>query len=256
MEYGIIQGCVSGGLEEYKTGEQSVETPYGRVVVCTASCRGTEVAYLLRHGTRNKYPPHQINARGNIDALVQLGVRYVLSVGTGSSLNPAYQPGEAVLLDDFADFTRSRFLSYHQDGERPGFTRMEEPYCPRLQEALCRQAQEAGFSFAGRGIYVCTEGPRYETRAEARFFQSMGWDVIGMTGVPEVVLAKERGLCYAGVCLIRDWGTGLGPKYDREGEGPDLSGVRDRLLRLFLDLFSQTPPDWPDCGCRTALYCP
>jgi len=211
-----VQAAIIGGTGVYdmdiltEQREESVSTEYGRVTVASCKFNGLGVAFLPRHGESHAVPPHKINYRANIWALRELGVEWVLATTAVGSFNPEYKPGDLVLIDQFIDFTRNRPYTFY-DGEGRGVvhTDFSEPYCPELRGLLRDSAREKGIHIHPRGTYVCTEGPRFETPAEIQMFRQWGADVVGMTNVPEAVLAREAGLCYAVVSLVSNWAAGI-----------------------------------------------
>lgn len=212
MRIGLIAGS---GIEDLYDGEQpralTVQTHYGLAEVFIFRLESREVVLLPRHGKGHSVPPHRINYQANIRALADLECTCVIATNAVGSLNMNMAPGDFVIVDQFLDFTKARPLTFF-DGE-DGVVRhvdMTEPYCPRVREAL-RQAgaEELGGSLHLGGVYLCAEGPRFETPAEIRMYAQFGADVVGMTGVPEVVLAREAGLCYATICVVSNWAAGI-----------------------------------------------
>lgn len=194
-------------------GTQAVDTPYGAVELEAGAVGGRPVYFLNRHGRGHSVPPHRVNYRANVWALWQAGARAVLATAAVGSLEPALAPGTLVLVDQFLDFAGERPRTFF-DGEGsplPGVrhTDMTAPYCAGWRAALLAAGEQESVSLAPSGTYVCTAGPRFESAAEIRAFHRLGGTVVGMTGVPEVVLARELGLCYATVCLVTNLGAGL-----------------------------------------------
>lgn len=208
-------GAIIGGSGLYSLAggtfhEQQVETAYGAVTLYVGEGDSEGIIFLPRHGAGHATPPHRINYRANIKALALLGVRRILATAAVGSLNPRVPPGRLALLDQFLDFTWGRAHTYF-DGGDSGVAHVDvtEPYCPALRAGLLRAAQERGLQIVERATYVCMEGPRFETAAEVRMLAALGGDVVGMTGVPEVSLARELGICYASVAIPMNWGAGL-----------------------------------------------
>ncbi len=215
---------------------ESVNTPYGGVEVFVGRHAGVEVAFLPRHGRGHSVPPHRINYRANLWALRELGVRSCLATAACGSLRADLAPGGLVLCDQFLDFTRSRPTTFYdgQDGQ-VHHADMTDPYCPRLRATLALQGRQLGIGLAEQATYVCTEGPRFETPAEIRAYARLGGDLVGMTGVPEVVLAREAGLCYASVAVVTNFAAGLAGRPLTHAEVVDAmrsatEGVRRLLL--------------------------
>lgn len=211
MEYGIIggTGVYDPQLLDRLRNEQ-VSTPYGDVAVQVGTYQGIEIAFMPRHGKGHSIPPHKVNYRANIWALKRLGVRRVLATAAVGSLNPDMKPGHFVIIDQFLDFTKVREHTFFDGGETGVVhTDVTHPYCPELRGALIEQADRLELDSHRAGVYVCTEGPRFETAAEIRAFRLLGGDVVGMTNVPEAVLAREAGLCYAVMAMVTNMGAGI-----------------------------------------------
>lgn len=187
-------------------------TPYGDVNVTVGCHKGDEIAFIPRHGSMHSLPPHLINYRANIIALKQLGVQTILATAAVGSLNLDLEPGMFVLADQFLDFTKSRHNTFYEGGQG-GVVHcdMTVPYCPEVRQALAQAAEDLGFSLQNGGTYVCTEGPRFETAAEIDMFKQLGGDLVGMTSVPEVCLARELGICYANISIITNHAAGISP---------------------------------------------
>jgi 5'-methylthioadenosine phosphorylase len=207
--------AIIGGTGVYKlpglTGEDTlVETPYSPVHTFIVETSPYSVVFLNRHGPDRLNPPHAINYRANIYALKLLGVHKILAVNAVGSINRDMPPLSLVLVDDFLDFTKGRHLSFY-DGGASGhaYTEMNTPYCPQLRKQMLELAPNFELSFHARGVYVCTNGPRFETPAEIRMFEKLGGDVVGMTGVPEVNLARELGMHYASAAYSINWAAGI-----------------------------------------------
>jgi 5'-methylthioadenosine phosphorylase len=169
-----------------------------------------EVVFLARHGKGHGVPPHNINYRANIMALKQLEVDEIFATCAVGSLNESFPVGSMVLLKDFIDFTKGREETYYEGNDGVvAHVVMDQPYCSDLSSELLKAAQESNVKIAGEAVYICTQGPRFETAAEIRMFGKLGGDVVGMTNVPECVLAKELGMCYSAVGIVSNWCTGF-----------------------------------------------
>ncbi len=227
--------------------EETVQTPYGPVQVTTGFLEGGKVAFLARHGRAHSIPPHRVNYRANVWALRELGVSRVLATAAVGSLNPAFRPGEFVLPDQFLDFTRSRPGTFFDN--EVVHTDFTQPYCPALRAALEGAAGEMGISLVNGGCYVGTEGPRFETPAEIAAYRKLGGDLVGMTGLPEVVLARELGLCYAAVAVVTNFAAGISPTSLSHQEVLDLMATQTgRVLDLLLKTAAGLPVD-KKCRC-------
>lgn len=211
---GIIAGTGFYSLEALDdVSIETVETAYGSMPVTRGTWHGQPVVFVTRHGAEHKVPPHRINYRAIIRALVDLGVRDVVSVSVTGGIDPDLAAGELVCLDDFLDFTKGRIGTFH-DGDGPEgvvHTDMTTAYDPLLRDELLDAAGSIGQPVVDGGVYACFDGPRFETPAEIRLAALAGGTVAGMTGVPEVVLAAEAGLRYAGLTLVVNPAAGVRP---------------------------------------------
>ncbi len=208
---GVIAG--TGVAEHFEVASpKSVKTEYG--VAAVYPSRDGRYFLLPRHGLKHNVPPHMVNYRANMTCIHKLGIRSVIATSAVGSMNPKFPPGSAGLIEQFIDFTRQRPKTFFDD--RVVHTDMTNPYSPRLNRAVVKAAARMGMKIHGGLVYVCVEGPRFETAAEISMFRKLGGDVIGMTGVPEVVLADELGMEYASVAIATNWAAGLQRKVTHE----------------------------------------
>lgn len=205
----IIGGTGVYALPGAEERERRIATPYGEVAVTESSLGDGRVVFAPRHGKGHAVPPHRLPARALLWALQEIGVTGILATSAVGSVHPGIPPGTLALLGDFMDFTKARPTTFH-DGPGVVHTDVTEAYCPHLKSALRQSADREGIALLPRDVvYVCTEGPRFETPAEIRAYRMLGGDVVGMTQVPEVVLARELGICYAGVALVTNLAAGV-----------------------------------------------
>ena len=194
---GVIGGSgVTGIFEGGASRTHRVATPWGAPSgpIEEGEVGGLRVLFLPRHGPGHTIPPHRVNYRANVDALRFLGAEAIVTVSSVGSLKEELPPGTFVLPAQFLDFTKQRPTTFY-DGGRVYHVSLADPFCPDLSRAAAQAGRAVGTPFAEGKTYVCVEGPRFSTRAESAFFRTMA-DVIGMTLVPEVTLARERALCY------------------------------------------------------------
>jgi 5'-methylthioadenosine phosphorylase len=226
-----------------------VSTRLGTVPVLTATIGGTRVVYLTRSGSRRGIPPHLVAYKANIIALKRLGIRRILATSVVGALDAGIAPGSLVVLDQFLDFTRTRLTTMFGSG---GFANVDvtDPYCPVLRAALIAAAP-SGHDLHATGCYVGVDGPRYETRAEVTMYRNLGGSVIGMTNLPEVVLARESGLCYASLAVVSNLAAGLAPgKVSRSDHFRLVSGMSAVLAEQITGAVRQLGDD--DCECASA----
>lgn len=226
----------------------SVETPYGSASMLKAYYKDKEIYFLERHGAGHTTPPHQVNYRANIWALKKLSIDRVIATAAVGSMNLQMPPGSFVILSDFLDFTKSRPNTFFENNKGVVHVDMTEPYCPEVREALIASCKKLNLSFSDHGVYACFEGPRFETKAEIKMFQALGADVVGMTNVPEVVLANEANLCYGTVAMITNFCTGIS-KYPLSHEEvvSKMQSMSDSIRSLILLAIDNMKPDR---GCR------
>lgn len=250
-----MKKAIIGGTGVYDISGNSysktILTEYGEALVDIVEINGEEIVFLARHGKGHSLPPHLINYRANMKALQLLGVEYIYSTVAVGSCNEKYAPGDIVVINDFMDFTKSRPLTFYEGGENGVIhTDMSEPYCSNLRSRFYQIAQEFDIYISGEGVYVCTEGPRFETRNEIKMYKTLGADVIGMTNVPEVVLAKELSICYAAVGIVTNWCTGI---KDGDIELHDIQSAMNRnkenITNIFIRVFSGNL-DQENCKCN------
>jgi 5'-methylthioadenosine phosphorylase len=194
-------------LEDVK--EIKVETPYGAPsdMVHLATVNGKRVAFLPRHGRNHELPPHMIPYAANLYAMKELGVTRIIGPSAVGSLQPRIKPGDFVVCDQFVDRTWGRKDTYY-DGPIVTHLTGAYPYCEDLRKLAVESVKSKGITVHETGTVVVIQGPRYSTKAESRWFTSMGWDVINMTQYPEVILARELGMCYVNIALVTDWDAG------------------------------------------------
>ena len=207
-EIGIFGGTGiydPGLLTESK--EIVVETPFGKTSdsITVGMYKGRKVAFMPRHGKKHNIPPHLINFRANIWAFKEMGIKRVIAPSAVGSLKQELKPGDFVLPSQFIDFTKSRKLTFFEDGKVIHIS-VADPFCPELQNSISQAAKKINLHLHKDATYVCIEGPRFSTRAESKFYKNViGADIIGMTLVPECQLAREAQMCYASVSTVTDY---------------------------------------------------
>ncbi|MFE7094585.1 S-methyl-5'-thioadenosine phosphorylase [Streptomyces erythrochromogenes] len=263
-EIGVIGGSGFYSFLE-DVSEIQVETPYGPPSdsLYMGELAGRPVAFLPRHGRSHTVPPHKINYRANLWALRSVGVRQVLGPCAVGGLRPEYGPGTLLVPDQLVDRTQSRAQTFFDgvplpDGSVPNVvhTTFADPYCPVGRSVAVAAARGREWEPVDGGTMVVVEGPRFSTRAESRWYASAGWSVIGMTGHPEAILARELGLCYTSMALVTDLDAGA-----ETGEGVSHTEVLKvfgenvgRLREVLFDAVAALPPTATrDCLCTHAL---
>lgn len=232
--------------------EVSLSTPFGPSKATIGNYKGKRIAFMPRHGAGHSIPPHLINYRANIWALKQLGVGQVLATAAVGSLQIPYSPGSLVLIDSFLDFTKTRPSTFFEK-DQVVHVDMTDPYCGRLRSEVKGAADNLGIHLFDGGTYVCAEGPRFESTAEIRLYQSFGAAVVGMTTIPEVVLAKEAELCYATVCMVTNYGAGISSEpLTHEEVVESMAQNVHRIRELFFHTIEHLGTD-RSCRCPQAV---
>lgn len=212
IKIGIIGGS---GLDDPDIlegrAERYVDTPYGKPsdALILGKIKNVECVLLARHGRQHTIMPTNVNYQANIWALKEEGCTHLLVTTACGSLREEIQPGDIVIIDQFIDRTTKRAQTLYdgQQSSPPGVCHipMAEPFCNKTREVLMEVARSLGIKCHVRGTMISIEGPRFSSRAESLMFRQWGADVINMTTVPEVVLAKEAGLCYASIAMATDY---------------------------------------------------
>ena len=257
VDFAIIGG--TGAFTESKVlkNKENIEisTEYGKVGLKIIEIGGTRVALLKRHGLKHSIPPHKINYRANIMALKMLGVKRILATAAVGLLNREFKPGELVLVSDFIDFTWGRDTTFF-DGvdQEVVHVDMTNPYCLSLSSKLIDAARETDIPLVSEGAtYVCTQGPRFETPAEILMYKHLGADLVGMTSVPEVVLAREAEICYATVAIVTNYAAGISDNPLTHQEVLDgMAKASAKIYTLLTKTIEITDKEQP-CYCQTAV---
>lgn len=187
--------------------ELTVETPFGspsdRIVVGTLG--GEQIAFVSRHGRGHRLLPTEVPNRANIYALKSLGVERVIAVSAVGSLREELPPGRLVIPDQLVDRTKGVRPFTFFGGGIVAHVGLAEPFCPEMRQALIAAARAVGQPVAGDATYVVIEGPQFSTIAESETHRAVGYDLVGMTALPEAKLAREAELCYATIALVTDY---------------------------------------------------
>ncbi|HEX4094098.1 MAG TPA: S-methyl-5'-thioadenosine phosphorylase [Trebonia sp.] len=253
-DIGVIGGS---GFYEFLTDaeEVPVETPFGQPSEppLVGEVAGRRVAFLPRHGKDHRFPPHRIPYRANLWALRALGVRRILAPSAVGSLTASYGPGTLVIPDQLVDRTGGRVQTFYD--EYAVHVPFADPYCPSGRAHAVDTARKNGWVPASTGTLVVINGPRFSTRAESRWYAAQGWTLVGMTGHPEAVLARELALCYTSLSLVTDTDAGVD-----EGDGVTQAEVFEvfgknmsRLRELVAKVIAAFPAEREDDLCAHAL---
>ena len=256
-EVGVFGG--SGFYEWLDTAEEvEVETPFGPPSgsIAVAEVGGRRVAFLPRHGPNHEVPAPFVNYRANVWAMRELGVRRIIGPSAVGSLQPDLHPGDLVICDQFIDRTTGRRDTYYPGPEVVHIS-AADPYCPELRALATRVAELRSLRFRPNGTVVVVQGPRFSTRAESRWYRRMGWDIVGMTQYPEVILARELEMCYLNLSLVTDYDAGVEGAPEVEAvQAQDVVRVLAANIERVRDLLAfliPMIPTTPSCNCQHSL---
>jgi 5'-methylthioadenosine phosphorylase len=211
--------------------------------------QGKDVAFLPRHGKEHKIPPHDINFRANISGFEKLGVTRILASCATGSLKQEYKPGDIVIIDQFIDWKKTRTTFY--DTGDVTHTSLADPFCPELRKVLIESCEKLGIKHHTKGTYLCIEGPRFSTRAESRMFRNFA-ELIGMTGVPEAILAREKEICFAIIATITDYDVWAERPVNVEEIIRVMRESQDKVKQILKETIKNIPED-RNCFCKDAL---
>jgi len=232
--------------------EKTVTTPFGNPScnLVVATLEGVPVVIIARHGNKHSIGAHQVNYRANIWALKEEGVSHVLAVTACGSLVEEAKPGTFVLLDSFIDRTQGRKMSFYGEDGLPGVCHipMEPATCARTRAIIEEECREQGVMVMGEGTVVTIQGPRFGSKSESKMHKMMGGQIVNMTTVPEVVLAKEAGLSYASLALVTDYDCWkedniVNVESVMETMASNISKVIKVLVKVIPQIYSQ---DWTE----------
>jgi 5'-methylthioadenosine phosphorylase len=211
--------------------ERTIKTTYGLVKAKEGIVDDRVVFFLNRHGVHYT-PPSLIRYRANVAALKQQKVEVILATAAVGAINRRMRPGDFVTLGDFIDFTSRRIQTFTENS----FVELSQPYDPDLTKKISKAAGKLRLKMHKDAVYVCTEGPRFETRSEIKMYEKLGADVVGMTQVPEVILTAEIGVPYAVIGVVTNFAAGISSKKVTSEEVLKVMGDRKEALSRLLAL--------------------
>ncbi|PHQ38290.1 methylthioadenosine phosphorylase [Halorubrum persicum] len=244
--------------------EVEYDTPYGEpsdaITIGEFADTGKEVAFLPRHGSNHGVSPTDLPYRANMYALKRAGVTHIFASNAVGSLKEELEPGTLVVPDQIYDRTKHRDLSFYGDGvvvHQP----FADPYSPELVDHLTEAAESAvggagegdGTTVVKGGTYVCIEGPQYSTRAESEFYKSQGWDLVGMTAIPEAKLAREAEIAYATIAGVTDYDVWKADSEVTLAEVLENAEQNQKAIKAAVEEAVRTLPDELECEAHTSL---
>ena len=246
--------------------EVEYDTPYGEpsdaITIGEFGDTGKEVAFLPRHGSNHGVSPTDLPYRANMYALKKAGVTHIFASNAVGSLKAELEPGTLVVPDQIYDRTKHRDLSFYGDGvvvHQP----FADPYSPELVDHLTEAAESAvggdgegdadGTNVVKGGTYVCIEGPQYSTRAESEFYKAQGWDLVGMTAIPEAKLAREAEIAYATIAGVTDYDVWKADSEVTLAEVLENAEQNQKAIKAAVEEAVRTLPDGLECDAHTSL---
>lgn len=234
--------------------EVYVDTKFGKPsdALIIGNINDVAVVLLARHGRKHTIMPSNVNYRANIMALKEQGCTHILATTACGSLKEEIEPGYLVFIDQFIDRTTKRHSTFY-DADKVCHIPMAEPFCKNLRDLLINSAKNLGYKYAAKGTVVTIEGPRFSTKAESNMYRAMNADIINMSTVPEVVLAREAGLCYAAIAMSTDYDCFLDdrPSVTIEEVLKVMKENADRVKKIFLDVIPTITHE--NCECMQSI---
>jgi 5'-methylthioadenosine phosphorylase len=272
---GIIGGSGLYQIDGIKIlDEIAIKTPFGEPSdkYILTQYKGRKIVFLPRHGKGHKYPPHLINFRANIWGFRKLGVNKILSISAVGGINPSLKPGDFVISDQFIDFTKSRVQTFYEGvysknddteikdevseflkSKRVVHIDVTNPFCPDMRDVLIKVCDKNNFPFHQKGVYAATEGPRLETSAEIKFLRLIGADIVGMTLVPEIVLARELKIHFASISVVTNLAAGISQNRLTSDEVVEMMKEKNEQIKTVILNFIENLPERFNCECENVL---
>ena len=243
MRIGLIGGT---GIYDFEGDRVVASTEYGNVEMIYARHEDREIFFIPRHGKGHDVPPHRINHMANIQSLKDAGVERIVAVSTVGSMRKEIPEGSLFVPDDFVDFTKRMETFFDNEVVHVD---MSQPFCPEVRGAILEAAEKHGKVF--EGTYAATEGPRFETKAEINMMEKFA-DVVGMTLVPEAVLAREREICYASLCIVSNMAAGMQKRLPADEIATIYERMRKKVMDVVIDAINLIPEE-KKCECSKAV---
>ncbi len=254
VDFGIIGGTgVYDPSMMDNVHEIDIETPFGRTSdkIVIGNYLDKSIAFIPRHGRSHQYPPHKVPYKANIWALKKLGVQRIIAPSAVGSLNEELVMGSIVLPDQFIDLSKNRNYTFYDD--QAVHVSMAEPYCSNLRSHSIKTAKNLGIDIKENGTYVSIEGPRFSTRAESLFYKNvMKGDIIGMTAIPEVILAKEMEMCYMTLATVTDYDAWKIEHVSADMVSNTMKKSVDKTKTFILKIIESIPKE-RECKCMHSL---
>src|SRR3989338_11507197 len=240
-----------------KIEEVQIKTPYGDPSdnLFLGEVEGKRVAFLPRNNRKHSIPPHKINYRANLWAMKELGITRIISPCAAGSLQKNIKSGDFVISDQYVDRTNGRIDTFY-DGPIATHVSAADPYCNELRGLAIKATEENKVTCHKTGTIVVIQGPRFSTKAESKWFTSMGWTTINMTQYPEAHLAKELEMCVVNIALATDYDCGLVGDVEPVSHNEVMRVFQnnlDNLRKVLFKLIETIPHERVNCKCHEVL---
>ncbi len=251
---GIIGGSGIYDIDAFKNAvEEEIRTPFGDVKLIIGDFSGRKTAFIPRHGFSHEISPSEVNSRANIFALKKIGVERIIATSAVGSLREDIHPLDIVIPDQIFDRTKGRKSTFFEGGI-VSHVSFSEPFCRELSALLYKVASDRKYRVHKKATYICIEGPQFSTKAESFFYRKMGFDIIGMTAVPEAKLAREAEICYSTIAAVTDYD--VWKEEEREVTADMILSNLRKNEEAIKDILSNVIPWIPEkrtCECGNAL---
>jgi len=236
-------------LEDVKQIE--AKTPYGAMsdFITTGFLKGKKIAFIPRHGSRHTIPPHNVNVKANVFAMKELGVKRIISTCATGSLQEKYKPGDIVIVDQFIDFGK-RIETFYEE-KKVYHVSMADPFCPELRKIFIETTKQLNIPVHEKGTYLRIAGPQFSTRAASKMYRNFA-DLIGMTGVPEVILARELEICPCIISTITDYDVWAEKPVSMEEIKNTMAKNIENLKKIIENAIPKIPEE-RQCSCKDSL---
>ncbi len=252
-EIAIIGGTGVYDSDAFENVEEvDADTPFGKPSdrILIGDFEGRKVAFLPRHGRGHIYSPTHVPYRANIYALKKLGVTRIVSIAAVGSLKEELKPLHIVIPDQIFDRTKHRKDTFFEDVVV--HAGIADPFCIEMRDAAAKTLKSLELDFHQRGTYVCIEGPQFSTKAESNVYRQLGFDIIGMTALPEAKLAREAEICYLTIATITDYDVWKGEPVDVKTVLENAAKNEENVKKILRKLIPSLPEE-RECECKDAL---
>lgn len=255
IKIGIIGGTGVNLDILNNTKQIKVHTPFGNTsdLVTIGFIGDKEIVFIPRHGNKHSLNPTNVPYKANIYAMKEMGVTHIIAPCAVGSLKEEIKPGDLVFTDQFIDRTTKRDQSFY-NGSQVCHIPMGEPFCPNLREILAQTAEELRIKYHKKGTNVVMEGPRFSSKSESEMYRMFGADTINMTMIPEVVLAREAGICYAAIAMVTDYDN-----FSPDNKPVDIAFILEtmrnnveKVKKIIGDGINKIPEE-RNCVCKDAI---